>query len=171
VPFYLRTGKCLPQQASEVAIQFRAVPHQSFPSDSRRDWHPSRLILSIQPEEGVVVNFQAKYPGPEMVLRPVEMRFNYRDSFAIPSPDAYETLLWDVMNHDSTLFMRADQVKAAWRLLMPVLDQWSKSSPPNFPNYSAGSWGPKDAQRLLDPGHGWPLPIDLSAPEKPKSDK
>ena len=156
VPFYLRTGKRVHRQLSEVAIQFRAVPHRSFPPESGRDWYPSRLILSIQPEEGIVMGFQAKYPGPKMLLRPVEMRFSYRDSFATPSPDAYETLLWDVMNNDPTLFMRADQVEAAWELLMPVLEVWAESSPRNFPNYAAGSLGPKEADALLArQGHAW----------------
>jgi glucose-6-phosphate 1-dehydrogenase len=156
VPFYLRTGKCLPQQFSEVVIQFRSVPHQSFPPESIRDWHPARLVLSIQPEEGIVMGFQAKYPGPKMVLRPVEMRFTYQDSFAVASPDAYETLLGDVMDNDPTLFMRADQVEAAWQLLMPVLDSWTDSNPRNFPNYTAGSWGPKAADELLArEGHAW----------------
>jgi glucose-6-phosphate 1-dehydrogenase len=156
VPFYLRTGKRLTRQFSEVAIQFRTVPHQSFPLESSRDWHPSRLVLSIQPEEGIVMGFQAKYPGPKMLLRPVEMRFTYQNSFAVPSPDAYETLLWDVMNNDSTLFMRADQVEAAWQLLMPVLEGWAKSDPLDFPNYAAGSWGPKAADELLArEGHAW----------------
>jgi len=156
VPFYLRTGKRLPRQFSEVVIQFRTVPHQAFPPESRRDWHPARLVLSIQPEEGIVMGFQAKYPGPKMLLRPVEMRFTYQDSFAVPSPDAYETLLWDVMNNDPTLFMRADQVEAAWQLLMPVLEEWEKSRPRDFPNYAAGSWGPKAADALLArEGHVW----------------
>ena len=156
VPFYLRTGKRMPRQISEVAIQFRQVPHQSFPPEAGRAWHPSRLILSIQPEEGIVMEFQAKYPGPRMLLRPVRMRFNYQDSFAVPSPGAYETLLWDVMNNDPTLFMRADQVEAAWQLLMPLLEEWTKSNPLDFPNYSAGSWGPKAADELLArEGHAW----------------
>ena len=158
VPFYLRTGKCLSRQLSEVAIQFRSVPHQSFPTECNRDWSPSRLILSIQPEEGIVMGFQAKYPGPQMLLRPVEMRFAYKDGFAVPSPDAYETLLWDVMNHDATLFMRADQIEAAWQVLMPVLEAWAESTPRNFPNYAAGTWGPKGADELLArEGHAWRL--------------
>jgi glucose-6-phosphate 1-dehydrogenase len=156
VPFYLRTGKRLTCQFSEVAIQFRTVPHRSFPAESSRDWHPSRLVLSIQPEEGIVLGFQAKYPGPKMLLRPVEMRFGYQESFAVPSPDAYETLLWDVMNNDPTLFMRADQVEAAWQILMPVLEAWANTRPRNFPNYAAGSWGPRAADELLArDGHKW----------------
>jgi len=156
VPFYLRTGKRLPRQLSEVAIQFRSVPHRSFPPESSRAWHPSCLVLSIQPEEGIVLGFQAKYPGTTMLLRPVEMRFSYKESFDAPSPDAYETLLWDVMNNDPTLFMRADQVEAAWRLLMPLLEVWANSRPRNFPNYAAGTWGPKAANELLARnGHSW----------------
>jgi glucose-6-phosphate 1-dehydrogenase len=156
VPFYLRTGKCLPRQVSEVAIHFRAVPHQSFPPDVAHGWYPSQLVMSIQPEEGIVLGFQAKYPGPTMVLRPVEMRFRYSESFAISSPEAYETLLWDVMNNDPTLFMRADQIEAAWGFLMPVLEVWANSRPRNFPNYEAGSWGPKAADELIGrDGHTW----------------
>jgi glucose-6-phosphate 1-dehydrogenase len=162
VPFYLRTGKRLTRQASEIAIQFRGVPHQSFPPESGRDWHPSRLVLSIQPEEGIISSFQAKYPGPKMLLRPVDMRFNYRESFAAPSPDAYETLLWDVMKNDATLFMRVDQVEAAWRLFMPVLEVWAVAPPSDFPNYAAGTWGPEDALNLLAQGHSWPLPTELA---------
>lgn len=156
MPFYLRTGKCPSQQRSEVAIQFRSVPHHSFPSECNRDWSLSRLILSIQPEEGIVMGFQAKYPGPQMLLRPVEMRFAYKDGFAVPSANAYVTLLWDVMNHDATLFMRADQIESAWQVLMAVLEAWAESTPRNFPNYAAGTWGPKGAdERLAREGHAW----------------
>ena len=141
VPFYLRTGKRLARQASEVAIQFRAVPHQSFPAEATLDWQPSRIVMSIQPDEGIVLRFQAKLPGPKLLLRPVDMRFNYRESFKTPSPEAYETLLWDVMRNDATLFMRADQVEAAWRLLMPVLDVWKAIPPSDFPNYAERHMG------------------------------
>jgi glucose-6-phosphate 1-dehydrogenase len=162
VPFYLRTGKRLPSQVSEISIQFRAVPHQSFPAEASLGWQPSRLVMSIQPDEGIVLGFQAKYPGPKMQLRPVEMHFNYRESFDAPSPDAYETLLWDLMKNDATLFMRADQVEAAWKLLMPVLEVWKNTAPSDFPNYTAGTWGPEDVQGLLDQqGHRWPVPTEL----------
>jgi glucose-6-phosphate 1-dehydrogenase len=162
VPFYLRTGKRLTRQASEITIQFRGVPHQSFPAESTLDWQPSRLVMSIQPDEGIVLHFQAKNPGPKMHLRSVEMQFNYEDAFAARSSDAYETLLWDVMKNDATLFMRSDQVEAAWRLLMPVIEVWAAAPPSDFPNYDAGTWGPEDAQGLLAQGHSWPLPIELT---------
>jgi glucose-6-phosphate 1-dehydrogenase len=162
VPFYLRTGKRLSRQASEISIQFRGVPHQSFPAESTLDWQSSRLVMSIQPDEGIVLRFQAKNPGPKMHLRSVEMQFNYQDAFATKSPDAYETLLWDIMKNDATLFMRADQVEAAWQLLMPVIDVWAEAPPSDFPNYAAGTWGPEDAQGLMAQGHSWPLPTELA---------
>jgi glucose-6-phosphate 1-dehydrogenase len=166
VPFYLRTGKRLPRQASEVVIQFRSVPHQSFPAEATVDWQPARLVMSIQPDEGIVLRFQAKHPGPKMVLQPVDMRFSYRESFATPSAEAYVTLLSDVINNDATLFMRADQVEAAWRLLMPVLEAWKASPPNDFPNYASGTWGPDATQGLLvQQGHSWPAPVELTAPK------
>jgi glucose-6-phosphate 1-dehydrogenase len=162
VPFYLRTGKRLPRQVSEVSIRFRAVPHQSFPTEAALDWQPARLVICIQPDEGIVLKFQAKQPGPEMRLRPVDMRFSYREAFQTPSPDAYETLLWDVMVDDPTLFMRADQVEAAWSLLMPVLDVWAASPPGDFPDYPAGTWGPETAEMLIArDGRSWLLPTLL----------
>jgi len=167
VPFYLRTGKRLLRQASEIAIQFRAVPHQSFPSEATLDWKPSRLILLIQPDEGIVLRFQAKHPGPKMVLQPVDMQFSYRESFDTPSPEAYVTLLADVIDNDATLFMRDDQVEAAWRLLMPVLEVWNSSPPNDFPNYASGTWGPDSTQGLLvQQGHSWPAPVELAGRPK-----
>lgn len=161
VPFYLRTGKRLSRQASEIMIQFRAVPHQSFPTEATLDWQSSRLVMSIQPDEGIVLRFQAKHPGSKVHLRLVEMQFTYEDTFAVSSPDAYETLLWDIMKNDATLFIRADQVEAAWHLLMPILEVWSEAPPSDFPNYAAGTWGPEAIQGLLSEGHSWPLPTEL----------
>ncbi len=167
VPFYLRTGKRMPRQVSEVAIQFKAVPHRSFPIEATLEWHPSRLIISIQPDEGIVLSFQAKHPGQQMHLQTVQMRFNYQETFKTRSPDAYETLLWDIMRKDATLFMRADQIDAAWRLLMPVLEVWAVSAPSDFPNYEAGTWGPDSTQELLaQQGHSWPLPRVLCGEER-----
>jgi glucose-6-phosphate 1-dehydrogenase len=169
VPFYLRTGKRLASQVSEVSVRFRNVPHQAFPAEAILDWQPARLVLCLQPDEGVVMKFQAKQPGPQLRLRPVDMRFSYQDTFQTPSPEAYETLLWDVMRGDATLFMRADQVEAAWAILMPILEVWSTSPPSDFPNYAAGTWGPEVAEVLIaSDGHGWLLPTILTEclPEK-----
>jgi glucose-6-phosphate 1-dehydrogenase len=164
VPFYLRTGKRLPKQVSEVSVRFRTTPHQSFPAEATLDWQPARLVICIQPDEGIVMKFQAKQPGPQMRLRPVDMRFSYRESFKVPLPDAYETLLWDVMMNDATLFMRADQVEAAWALLMPVLEVWESSPPTNFPNYAAGTWGPEASEMLIaQDGRSWLLPTSVFA--------
>ncbi len=169
VPFYLRTGKRLARQASEVAIQFRPVPHQAFPPEATLNWRPAQLAMAIQPDEAILLRFQAKHPGPDVRLRPVEMKFNYEETFAERSPEAYETLLWDVMSNDATLFMRADQVEAAWRVLAPVLEVWRSAPPTDFPNYAAGTWGPESTQALpTQQGHCWLLPAEAgsSAPRK-----
>ncbi|MGH7602154.1 MAG: glucose-6-phosphate dehydrogenase, partial [bacterium] len=163
VPFYLRTGKCLPAHISEISIRFRAVPHQAFPAGALPDTKPARLVICIQPQEGIVLKFQAKQPGTQMHLRPVDMQFSYRDMFKTPSPEAYETLLWDVMTNDGTLFMRADQIEAAWSLLMPIIEVWAHSPPSEFPNYAAGTWGPESAEALIArDGRSWMLPAVLN---------
>ena len=165
VPFYLRTGKRLPAKVSEVSMLFRPVPHQAFSPSAVEHWEPNRLIVRIQPEEGIVVRFQAKHPGPVMHLDPVDMLFSYRLAFRDSSPEAYETLLLDVMRGDQTLFMRDDQVEAAWAAVMPVLEAWRSAPPSEFPNYAAGSWGPEAAEALLArDGRRWMLPTALEAP-------
>ncbi len=172
VPFYLRTGKRLPVKASEVSIQFRPVPHQAFPAKAVEHWQPNRLIVRIQPEEGILLRFQAKHPGPFMHLDPVDMRFAYREAFRDSSPEAYETLLLDVMRGDATLFMRDDQVEAAWSVVMPLLEDWQAASPADFPNYAAGSWGPEAAEALLTrDGRRWALPTVLEDPERERHDR
>lgn len=162
VPFYLRTGKRLPRQVSEVSVRFRNVPHQAFPPDCSLDWEPARLVICIQPDEGIILKFLAKQPGQLMRLRPVDMRFSYQQAFQAPSPDAYETLLWDIMVDDTALFMRQDQVEAAWSLLMPILDVWGATSPADFPNYPSGTWGPQSAEVLIaQDGRTWNVPTML----------
>jgi glucose-6-phosphate 1-dehydrogenase len=159
VPFYLRTGKRLPARTSEVFIQFRPVPHQSFPASAIGDWQPNRLAIRIQPKEGIGLRFQAKQPGQTMHLSPVEMSFCYQDSFKAPAPEAYETLLLDVMRGDATLFMRADQIETAWSVITPILDVWEEVTPADFPNYQAGSWGPEAAEVLIaQDGRSWLMP-------------
>jgi glucose-6-phosphate 1-dehydrogenase len=162
VPFYLRTGKRLAAKISEVSIQFKGVPHQSFPSASVMDWRPNRLIIAIQPEEGIFIRFESKYPGPTMRLSPVMMQFFYREAFQVATPEAYETLLLDVMVGDATLFMRADQTEAAWSILMPILQVWNAITPTDFPNYAAGTWGPDAADTLIaQDGRSWVTPTFL----------
>lgn len=164
VPFYVRTGKRLAAKVSEISIQFRPVPHQAFPPKAVEHWQPNRLIVRIQPDEGVVLRFQAKHPGPIMHLDPVDMLFSYGQTFRASPPDAYETLLWDVMRGDATLFMRDDQVEAAWEVVMPILDAWQGTPAPEFPNYAAGSWGPPAAEALLARGgRRWMLPTALES--------
>jgi glucose-6-phosphate 1-dehydrogenase len=159
VPFYLRTGKRLRSRISEITIQFKPVPHQSFPSIAVLQSQPNRLVIRIQPQEGIVIRFQAKQPGETMMLRPVDMKFSYKDTFKIPPPEAYETLLLDVMLGDSTQFMRADQLEIAWSVLQPILERWESIPPPDFPNYAAGSWGPEEAAVLIaQDGRIWLLP-------------
>jgi glucose-6-phosphate 1-dehydrogenase len=156
VPFYLRTGKRLPTKASEVSIQFRPVPHQSFPVSSLGDWNANRLAIHIQPNEGILLRFQAKKPGPKIRLSPVDMRFTYAEAFQAAPPEAYETLLLDVMLGDATLFMRRDQVEAAWSVVTPILEGWEAVEAADFPNYQAGSWGPETAQMLIaKDGRSW----------------
>lgn len=161
VPFYLRTGKRLPSRVSEAIVQFRPVPHRSFPFAALKDWPPNRLAIRIQPDEGVFLRVQAKVPGPTMRMRPVEMHFTYKEMFSAQAPEAYETLLLDVIRGDATLFMRADQVEAAWSAVMPILDYWATIPPGDFPNYAAGTWGPDDADDMLArEGRVW-LPLSV----------
>ena len=166
VPFYLRTGKRLPRRVSEVSVEFRPVPHRAFPASVEEAFRPNRLVLRIQPDEGVALRFQAKRPGPSMLLHPVSMRFDYDETYGEGPPDAYETLLLDAVRGDATLFMRQDQVEAAWSVVQPVLDAWGATPPAELPNYAAGTWGPAAADRLLAAdGRAWtePLPPDPTA--------
>ena len=156
VPFYLRTGKRLQHKYSQVIIQFRPVPHQAFPTSASLDWQSNRLEIDIQPDEGISLIFQAKQPGVNLQISTQEMRFSYAQAFKAAPPEAYETLLRDAMRGDATLFMRADQVEQAWQVVQPILDAWATSTPHDFPNYSAGSWGPEQAEALIaQDGRSW----------------
>lgn len=169
VPFYVRTGKHLPEKISVITIQFRPIPHQSFPPESAENWQPNRLVLSIQPHKGIRLRFQAKRPGLKMLLNPVDMQFNYTDAYISDPPEAYETLLLDVMLGDATLFMRADQVEAAWSILMPIIEVWEDNIPHDFPNYAAGTWGPEEAEALVArDGNNWIMMPILNSSEQDK---
>ena len=148
VPFYLRTGKRLPRRVTEIAIQFKQVPHLMFQSIGEVDLSPNVITMRIQPDEGISLKFAAKVPGPTTQLRPVRMDFLYGSSFGDSGPDAYERLLLDAMLGDPTLFARRDEVETAWSLMQPILDGWQDMALPVYP-YESGSWGPAKADTIL----------------------
>lgn len=150
VPFYLRTGKRLPKRGSEVAIQFKEVPQVLFNSDPAQPLEPNVLSFRVQPEEGMALRIASKLPGPKVRIYPVKMEFNYATGFGQTSPEAYERLILDVMAGDATLFMRRDQVEAAWNFVMPILDRWQHAAVRYLSEYPAGSWGPIEADRLIE---------------------
>ena len=153
VPFFLRTGKRLARRSTEIVIQFRRAPHMVF-----HDKHiePNRLVLNIQPDEGVSVSFSAKKPGTEMNIGNVVMDFSYREGFGDGSRSAYATLVNDCVRGDATLFDRGDNVEAAWSLVDPILDVWSAAKTAAVPQYPSGSWGPRESDHLLErDGRKW----------------
>jgi glucose-6-phosphate 1-dehydrogenase len=153
VPFYLRTGKRLHQSLTEIAIQFKRAPHMVFQGE---EVEANSLILNIQPDEGISLSFGAKAPGSQMHIRPVTMDFQYRRAFGSGSREAYATLINDCIRGDATLFDRADSVEAAWSLVDPILESWKHAPAPPFPNYAAGSDGPRAADELAQTeGRHW----------------
>ena len=153
VPFYLRTGKRLARRSTEIMIQFKRAPHIVF---REREVEPNRLVLNIQPEEGVSVSFGAKRPGTEMSIGNVTMNFSYKEGFGGATRSAYATLLNDCLRGDATLFDRGDSVEAAWSLVDPILDVWSAAKTAGVPVYSSGTWGPKESDQLLErDGRQW----------------
>ncbi len=158
VPFYIRTGKRLPKRVTEVALAFKAVPHLPFTSRDSRGLSPNALVLRIQPDEGITLRFGAKVPGGSFEVRDVLMDFSYGASFLQDTPDAYERLLLDAMVGDPTLFIRADEVEQAWRVCDPILEAWQDPSYPTC-TYESGTWGPKEADLLLErDGRRWRTP-------------
>jgi glucose-6-phosphate 1-dehydrogenase len=152
VPFYLRTGKRLPSRVTEIAIQFRRAPHIVFRG---QDLSTNSLVLNVQPDEGISISFHAKMPGQEMKLKTVTMDFSYQKEFGAGERSAYATLINDCMRGDATLFDRADSVEAAWAIVDPILDYF-ESNKPKFPNYAAGTWGPRESDQLLErDGRHW----------------
>jgi glucose-6-phosphate 1-dehydrogenase len=156
VPFYLRTGKRLPTRTTEIAIQFRRSPIVLFRKTKIADLQTNRLVIHIQPDEGISLRFGAKVPGPVMQLGLVNMEFDYARDFGRSHSTGYERLLYDCMIGDATLFQRADMVEAGWRVIQPVLDVWKALPAERFPNYAAGSPGPAEADELLArDGRAW----------------
>ncbi len=163
VPFYVRTGKFLKQKDTHITIQFKPAPHYAFPAEATESWRSNRLTISIQPNMDISIRFQSKRPGQTMILDPVDMKFSYEDTDGEQAPEAYETLLLDVMEGDATLFMRDDQVEAAWKVIMPILETWGSRKAQDFPNYSPDSWGPNEADAMLaKDGHVWLNTINTS---------
>jgi glucose-6-phosphate 1-dehydrogenase len=166
VPFYLRTGKRMTRKLTEVAIHFKPTPHLMFPIEGGRPTQHSVLTFELQPDEGIVQTLAAKQPGPNLVVRPVTMRFDYAETFGVEEPPrAYAWLLLDVMQGDQTLFARADWIDEAWQIVDPLVERWAGAPPDDFPNYAAGSAGPPAADVLLArDGRRW---TTLSEPQNP----
>lgn len=159
VPFYLRTGKRMERKATEIVIEFKRVPYILFRDTPVDHLPPNRLTLRIHPDEGIELGFSAKVPAPVLRMGSVNMDFSYSERFGAEASTGYETLLFDCLNGDATLFRRADNVETAWQVVEPILDVWSALPPRHFPNYAAGSWGPEAADELLmQDGHRWKVP-------------
>lgn len=155
VPIYLRSGKRLWKRGTEIIVQLKSPPDVVFRGTPVESLEPNRLMFHIQPDQGVELRFQAKTPGPEMSLQNVNMRFDYKEAFSASRAVGYEVLIYNCMNGDATLFSRTDLVETAWRVAQPMLDAW-KNEPGDFPNYPAGSWGPKAAFELIErDGRKW----------------
>lgn len=159
VPFYIRSGKCLPKKITEIAIQFKQVPHLMFSRTPLDEFEPNVLAIRIQPNEGISLKFGAKQPGRGVHIRQVNMNFLYEVAFGVEPTTAYETLLLDALKGDPTLFTRIDAVEQSWKIAMPILTAWRSHPPTDFPNYQAGTWGPADADRLIaHDGRAWRRP-------------
>lgn len=156
VPFYLRTGKRLASRHTEIAIQFKRAPFVLFRDTPVSSLKANQLVIHIAPDEGISMRFGAKVPGPQVKVGSVEMDFNYTDYFGTTANTGYEILLYDGITGDQTLFQRADMVEAGWAVVDPILDVWKALPPRSFPNYAAGSWGPKEADEIVTrDGRSW----------------
>ena len=156
VPFYLRTGKALAAKCSEIVIQFKQAPLTLFRGTPAERLVPNDLTVNIQPHEGICLRFGAKIPGPVMRIGDVEMTFNYADYFQAEPSNGYETLLYDCMIGDASLFQRADNIEAGWSIVQPILDAWAADRINQIPIYPAGSEGPAEADALIErDGRHW----------------
>ena len=156
VPFYLRVGKAMPTRATEISIQFKRPPFVLFRNTGVKNLEPNALVIRIQPDEGIALTFGAKVPGATLRIGNVDMNFDYADHFGSTAATGYERLLFDAMLGDQTLFQRADMVDASWAVVQPILDVWHALPARHFPNYHAGTYGPVDADALLErDGRAW----------------
>ncbi len=166
VPIYLRSGKRLWKRGTEIVVQLKTPPNVVFRGTSVESLDPNRLIFHIQPDQGIELRFQAKTPGPDVSLQKVNMRFDYTQAFTASRAVGYEVLIYACMKGDATLFSRTDLVETAWRIAQPMLDVW-KTDPADFPNYAAGSWGPKAAYQLIEKdGRKWVEVLNRDTLEK-----
>jgi glucose-6-phosphate 1-dehydrogenase len=149
VPFYVRTGKRMTKRVTEIVVQFKRAPFALFRKTAVDKLEPNRLVLHLQPDEGISLSFAAKIPGPVVRLGGVDMAFNYADYFNVAPQTGYERLMYDCMLGDATLFQRSDMVEAAWNVVAPIQNVWGALEPREFPNYAAGTWGPEEAEELL----------------------
>jgi len=171
VPFYLRTGKCLPMSASEVRVQFRSPPHVLFAARCGPKLDANAITLRLQPNEGITMRINGKVPGANMQIRPVRMHFSYDAEFGAYTPEAYERLLLDALGGDSTLFLRRDEVEAAWTFADQIRAGWSDTALTEDEFYAAGCWGPKRADELLErSGHAWREPQPLARTDQADAD-
>jgi glucose-6-phosphate 1-dehydrogenase len=158
VPFYIRSAKRMPKRVTEIAIQFKQAPLQLFSNIADQQFEPNVLIVRIQPDEGITLRIGAKIPGQVTRIRWVNMDFRYGASFGVSSPEAYERLLLDCILGDSTLYARRDMTERGWEIVQPILDAWAARKA-TFPNYAAGTWGPKEADELIErDGREWRRP-------------
>jgi glucose-6-phosphate 1-dehydrogenase len=163
VPFYLRTGKYLPQSASEVRVQFRRTPHVLFAAQCGNRLDQNAIALRLQPNEGIYLRFNGKVPGTSLAVRPVRMHFSYDAEFGAYTPEAYERLLLEAMAGDATLFIRRDEVETAWQIVDSIRAGWGNKPLSNREFYSAGTWGPVAADELLaQDGHAWHEPQQVT---------
>lgn len=149
VPFYLRGGKRLPKRGTEIAIIFKDAPGVLFQQGGKKH-DPNILAIRIQPDEGISLKINCKVPGPSSPIQPVKMDFRYGSYFGGSPPEAYERLIWDCIQGDSTLFARADEVEQSWNIYTPLLKYWAANGASNFPNYASGSWGPEAADKMIE---------------------
>lgn len=156
VPFYIRTGKRMETRHSSIVVQFKKAPFMLFRDTHVERLRTNRIVIHIQPDEGITLHFGAKVPGPIVNVGAVDMDFNYLDHFGEQVSTGYERLLYDCMIGDATLFQRADMVESSWRIVEPILDVWKALPARDFPNYQAGTWGPKESDTLLErEGRAW----------------
>jgi glucose-6-phosphate 1-dehydrogenase len=161
VPFYIRTGKRLPAKRTDVTIQFKKAPFMLFRDTTVEKLTTNRLVIHVQPNEGITLHFGAKIPGPIVNMGTVDMDFDYVDHFGEQISTGYERLLYDCMTGDATLFQRADMVEASWQVVSPILDVWQAIPARDFPNYETGTWGPAESDQLLaNDGRKWKNTIE-----------